>query len=123
MTAVRRFPLAPESVRAARRFAVESLASYPDRLVAIVELLVSELATNAIRHARAGFTLRIDVDAARVQVEVTDSGGGTPVMQSPGTQGLSGRGLRIVELFSTAWGTRQERDGASKTVWFTLPIG
>src|SRR3982750_3083026 len=52
------FAAEPESVRKARRFVVESLAGFVDDPAA-VELLTSELATNAVVHAKTGFRVRV----------------------------------------------------------------
>jgi hypothetical protein len=81
--------------------------------------MVSELATNCIRHVKTGFQLTIRRTRREIRVEVTDHGGGTPAMRSPGPDDPTGRGLRIVDMLSERWGVDHERRGG-KTVWFTL---
>ncbi|HWF54068.1 MAG TPA: ATP-binding protein [Solirubrobacteraceae bacterium] len=109
----------PGSVGAARRFAADVLRrESPDALEAIV-LMVSELATNSVRHAGTGFRLTIHQDPGRVRVEVTDAAGGRPRMRSPGPEEPNGRGLRIVDMLSDRWGVDGDSP-AGKTVWFTL---
>lgn len=98
------FPLDPLSVGAARRFAVEALGEVSDEVLEAVQLMVSELATNSIRHARTGFELVVDRRPEAVRVEVTDLAGGVPEIQSPGPMDPTGRGLAIVEMFSDSWG-------------------
>jgi anti-sigma regulatory factor (Ser/Thr protein kinase) len=119
MTRRRTFKHEPESVTAARRFATQTLRDESPAVVEVVELLVSELATNCVRHTRTGFELVISRRAAEVLVEATDHSGGAPRMRSPGPTEPSGRGLRIIDMLSTAWGVEQ-RAGHGKTVWFTV---
>jgi len=85
-----------------------------------VALLVSELATNSVRHAAAGFTLAIDRTPDRIRVAVSDTGAGRPEKRSPDPVEPSGRGLLIVEALSDDWGTTPAPDGAGKTVWFEI---
>lgn len=116
------FPNEPASVPAARHLAADMLAGAPDSTVETVALVVSELATNCVVHAGSGFTMTVDCTPARVLVEVTDTGAGTPAMRSPGPTDPSGRGLRIVDALSSRWGVRQGRGGHGHTVWFTVRL-
>jgi two-component sensor histidine kinase len=117
----RNFSAAPTSVGEARRFAVDLLDGAPAETVDAVELMVSELATNSIRHGDVGFELTVIVRRNQLRVEVTDDAGGTPVMRSPGPEEPTGRGLRIVEMFSEAWGI-ERRAAPGKTVWFQVTL-
>jgi len=118
---MRTFPAIPQSVRAARRFATGSLADSPAATLEAVELMVSELATNCIRHERASFHIAILRSPHEIRVEVTDSGAGTPTMRSPGPDEPSGRGLQIVDMLSEEWGVEPEAP-SGKTVWFSLDV-
>jgi anti-sigma regulatory factor (Ser/Thr protein kinase) len=119
MKRARNFSAEPQSVGAARRFAVAALHDAPSEVLEAVKLMVSELATNSIRHAETGFRLSICHAHGAIRVEVTDHAGGTPTVRSPGPEDPSGRGLRIVSMLSEAWGV--DRAAApGKTVWFTL---
>ena len=120
MRRMRTFPAIPQSVHAARRFAIDTLSGAPTSTLEAVELMVSELATNCIRHERTSFHITILGSAQEIRVEVTDSGTGTPAMRSPGPDEPSGRGLQIVDMLSANWGVQPERP-SGKTVWFTLP--
>jgi len=120
MRRMRTFPAIPQSVHAARRFATDTLSGSPASIVEAVELMVSELATNCIRHERTSFHITILGSTQEVRVEVTDSGSGTPTMRSPGPDEPSGRGLQIVDMLSDSWGVEPEHP-AGKTVWFTMP--
>lgn len=119
MTRTRRFRSTPESVAAARRFAAEVLAGIPSEVLDMVQLMVSELATNCIRHARTAFELTVAHAGHEVRIEVTDDAGGRPEVRSPGPTDPTGRGLQIVGLFSDAWGV-EHRGHDSTTVWFTV---
>jgi two-component sensor histidine kinase len=119
MTDERRFPADALSVAAARRFATERLSGLPAETLDAIELMVSELATNCVRHARAGFEVKIARRGRQLRIEVTDDAGGTPTKRSPPPEEPRGRGLQIVEMFSDAWGVEPGR-GAGKTVWFVL---
>ncbi|MDQ6607357.1 MAG: ATP-binding protein [Actinomycetota bacterium] len=119
MKRARSFSAEPQSVGAARRFAVAALDDAPLDVLEAVKLMVSELATNSIRHAETGFQLTICRAQGAIRVEVTDHAGGTPVMRSPGPEDPSGRGLRIVAMLSEAWGVDRAA-AVGKTVWFTL---
>ena len=115
----RTFPHEPASVPAARRFATSVLHGVaPDTLEA-VELMVSELATNCIRHTDSGFELSISRGGGDIRVEATDGAGGRPQMRSPKPTDPSGRGLKIIDMLSSDWGV-DHRPATGKTVWFTV---
>lgn len=122
MRRMRTFPAIPQSVHAARRFATDTLIGKPVAMIEAVELMVSELATNCIRHERTSFHVTILGSTREIRVEVTDSGSGTPMMRSPGPDEPSGRGLQIVDMLSDSWGVQPEQP-SGKTVWFTMPAG
>lgn len=113
------FPHEPESVPAARRFATSVLRDVSADTLEVVELMVSELATNCIRHTNSGFALTIIRARGNIRVEATDRAGGTPEMRSPKPTDPSGRGLKIVDMLSSGWGV-DHRASTGKTVWFTV---
>ena len=119
MKHVRTFPHKPESVPAARRFAKSVLRDVSPNTLEAVELMVSELATNCIRHTDSGFELSISRQAGDIRVEATDRAGGRPQMRSPAPTDPSGRGLKIVDMLSLDWGV-DRHPAAGKTVWFTV---
>jgi len=123
MTSTRKFPNDPASVRAARQFALRELAGHAPELLEVVQLLVSELATNSVLHTDTDFSLRIDDDPERIRIAVTDHGSGRPEVQGLDPEALSGRGLALVETFSSSWGVRPSRSAAGgKTVWLVLEV-
>jgi anti-sigma regulatory factor (Ser/Thr protein kinase) len=120
MRETRSFPEQPESVTAARRFATGVLRQLSPEVTATVELLVSELATNCIRHTDSAFDLTIIQAGREIRVEATDyDDAGKPTMRSPKPADPSGRGLRIVDALAAAWGV-EHRSAHGKTVWFTV---
>jgi anti-sigma regulatory factor (Ser/Thr protein kinase) len=119
MTRTRRFSCEPESVAAARRFATHPLKGASNDAISAVELMVSELATNCVRHARAPFDLTVAQERGTIRVEVTDCAGGTPRMRTPAPDDPTGRGLQIVDIFSERWGVELAA-AVGKTVWFTI---
>ena len=119
MRQTRTFLHEPESVPAARRFARSALRGVSVDTLNAVELMVSELATNCIRHADTGFEVTITRRGGEIRVDATDAAGGRPEMLSPKPTDPSGRGLKIVDMLSADWGV--DRSAAiGKTVWFTV---
>jgi anti-sigma regulatory factor (Ser/Thr protein kinase) len=119
MKLTRTFPAEAEAVGSARRFASGLVSDGLPELRETIELMVSELATNCVRHVNASFEVSIERNGDAYHVEVRDEGGGRPAMRSPSPEDLSGRGLRIVDLLAARWGVRYDAN-AGKTVWFTL---
>ncbi len=82
-------------------------------------LLVSELVTNAVSHARPPLVLRLDVDDERTRVEMTDGAlKAMPIALDPPPTAVGGRGVMFVDRFATRWGTIRKQE--SKAVWFEL---
>ncbi|MHC3468082.1 ATP-binding protein [Streptomyces sp. 7R007] len=83
----------------------------------VAELLVSELATNALVHAATPFRLTLSAAHGVLRCEVHDTGRRVPRLLDAGTA-ESGRGLFLVDALALRWGCHREGDG--KTVWFEL---
>ncbi len=112
------FPNAATSVAEARHFVSDLLAGSSAQLRQRVELMVSELATNAVKHARSGFRLTVEQRRGGVRIVVTDEGAGTPRRRTPSSLEPTGRGLAIVEALADDWGVDGHASG--KAVWFSL---
>jgi hypothetical protein len=110
---------APDAVPKARRFVASSLIGEADETVADVELLVSELVTNAVLHGRPPVAVRLVLDEGRVRIEVEDTGPDLPVLGRPGSTSMTGRGLALVAALSSAWGMDPGRR-QGKVVWAEL---
>ena len=122
MRAHRSFPHRPSSITQARRYVAANLDSLPQSIADSVLLIVSELATNAIRHAGTGFRVEIDLELDELCISVADSGDGDPVIVSPPPTQPSGRGLQIVELLSDRWGIIPATPKQGKKVWFAVKV-
>lgn len=119
-----RLPAKPQSVKVARRLVHSCLPEWLHDLQRdIVVLLTSELVTNAVIHggphaAGAELGLEVTLTAGGVRVEVSDGGAGVPAVDGTGRDGLSGRGLLMVQALARQWGVRPELAG--KSVWFEV---
>lgn len=117
--------LPPEtgSVGEARRFVDAVLRSWDAEDTAwTCTQLVSELATNAVIHARTEFTLEISRSDSTIKVCVGDRSATSPAVRRYTSDATTGRGLRLVETMARRWGI--ERTGsAGKVVWFELDLG
>ncbi|MGW8761819.1 SpoIIE family protein phosphatase [Streptomyces sp. NPDC055815] len=115
-----RLPREPRSVGRARELARTQLAAWDlEPLVDTVELLVSELVTNALRYGEGEIRLRLLRDRTLV-CEVWDAGLVQPRRRRARDTDEGGRGLQLVGLLSSSWGSRRTPRG--KTVWFELAL-
>jgi anti-sigma regulatory factor (Ser/Thr protein kinase) len=111
----------PASVAVARRWSEGVLASVgASEMADTMALLVSELVSNVVLHARTPCSLRIDQRGGRLRVEVSDGSDRLPGSAAR-TDPLasSGRGMLLVEGLSAAHGVEPEPAGG-KRVWFEL---
>lgn len=110
------------SVADARRFVKQQLAAWgiagplDDAL-----LVVSELAANALTHARSSYRLRIAATAMVLRIEVDDAGAGTPEPQPLTDTEEHGRGLHLVDALAASWGMEAAETGG-KRVWAELAL-
>jgi len=123
-------PQTPARARAAAVDALADLIGSPggaadaDRgegyttLVDEMSLVVSELVTNAVRHAQPPVTLEIELRDGEVLVAVDDGSPGRPGLLRPPEHAEGGRGLLLVEHISAETGVRPHPPG--KTVWASL---
>ncbi|KJK35886.1 PAS/PAC sensor protein [Streptomyces variegatus] len=108
-------PADPSAVAQTRKDVVAQLERWglPDA-VFVTELVVSELVTNAIRHAEPPVQLRLIHDTSLI-CEVSDGGSTAPHLRRARTYDEGGRGLLLVAQLTERWGTRQSATG--KTIW------
>ena len=100
----------------ARRLAAHTLRRWGlDHLIETTELMVSELVTNAVRHATRPVTLSL-VRTSRLRCEVGDDSALLPRRRRAAPDEERGRGLQIVARLADRWGAT--RLGAGKVVWF-----
>jgi anti-sigma regulatory factor (Ser/Thr protein kinase) len=111
----------PYAVTAAR-LALSDLDTHVEPSVAFdVRLLVSELVTNSVKHARVSeddsIMLDVRIDGDVLRVEVRDSGPGfEPPTAAPPEDADQGWGLFLVEQLADEWGVERER----QAVWFSI---
>ncbi|MGH3193139.1 MAG: ATP-binding protein [Streptosporangiaceae bacterium] len=122
----------PTAVPCARLHARNLLWEWgTNELASTIELLVSELVTNAVKAVagyqdRAAVRLRLSGDGTRVLVEVWDADPRPPAPKELGEDGTpdpeeeGGRGLFLVAALSTRWGWAPTQEPAGKLVWCEL---
>lgn len=109
----------PASAALARAFVERTLGDWGcDGLVDAARLLVSELVTNAVLHARTDVDLAVVLTSRGVRVEVTDGSAAAPVMRTYEDEAMTGRGLALVEQMADRWGVDER--GGGKAVWFEV---
>ncbi|WP_345983744.1 SpoIIE family protein phosphatase [Streptomyces sp. DSS69] len=89
-----------------------------------IELAADELTTNALMHTDGGAVVTIRVLAGserRLRVDVEDRSSALPRRRDAGEDGVSGRGLMLVDRLADVWGV--ESRGSGKCVWceFLIP--
>lgn len=113
--AVWELPSDPAVVADARKSATRQLTEWGlEPLAFTTELVVSELVTNAIRHAAGPIRLRLIKERTLI-CEVMDGGASAPHLRHPRATDEGGRGLLLVSQFTQRWGTRFAAEG--KIIW------
>ncbi|SDH79473.1 ATP-binding protein [Nonomuraea jiangxiensis] len=120
----RNFPGTRAQISEARQFVTSYLGDHLETDTA--QLIVSELATNAIRHTRSGlpggrFGVTLHAGSTLLILAVHDEGGSsTPHLCRAEDEDQSGRGLCLVETLSARWGVHG--DNAGRTVWALISL-
>ena len=118
-------PAEPASVGQARRFIRGVLRDWDlDDLVDTVALLTSELATNAVLHARTAFAVVVSRTQSSVRVDVLDGSLVSPRTRTPTPTAATGRGVNMVAAMADHWGATPPArlQGYAKGVYFTVPV-
>jgi anti-sigma regulatory factor (Ser/Thr protein kinase) len=110
----------PRSAALARRFVDATIASWgwSGADDGVVPLLVSELVTNSLLHARTDLRVHVARKGDRLRVAVEDHGSRKPARRGHTAGSTTGRGLDLVEALAADWGVDTIRGG--KAVWFEL---
>ncbi|WP_411150263.1 ATP-binding protein [Streptomyces sp. A30] len=112
-------PHDPRAVRVVRATIRSILAAAKlNCIVDTVELLVSEVVTNAYRHSPMETYVSMERTPDDFRVTVWDHAPGTPMPRAPAADDERGRGLGIVEACADEWGVRDYPHG--KAVWFSV---
>lgn len=123
MSARTALPCDARSVAVARHFVtaqldswgIESDCSYG------AELMVSELVSNAVLHARTDVEILVDRVADGVRIGVIDRSRRALLRKRHSLGSATGRGLMLVDQLSSSWGVQNRRRG--KLVWFEVHPG
>lgn len=123
---MRDFPCVETAPGLARHFCTKRMGNVLDRGPALtdvlgdLEVIVSELVTNAVRADCGHIELHLVVHRDRIRLTVHDDAPGHPRIVTPAPDEGRGRGLGIVEAIATDWGVA--REPAGKAVWAELAI-
>jgi signal transduction histidine kinase len=132
MNARTTLPPSPRAPAAARRLVVTLLTLWGlddlgnrgnlGDLVELAELVVSELVSNAVRHAGSDGDLELELTAGqgRVYLSVADGSPTPPQVLPLDLERIDGRGMRLVDQVATSWGVEDFIFG--KRVWVQLSV-
>jgi anti-sigma regulatory factor (Ser/Thr protein kinase) len=114
------FPADAESPRHARRMAAATLRrwGHGEALIADVSLVISELASNAVRHAGSSFAVALQMQGPLLRVTVEDRAPLPDTASDADMLPRSPHGLCVVDSLATSWGVEPTRTG--KIVWAQL---
>lgn len=116
----------PAAARETRHWAVDLVRAHGAKASAArtVELLVSEVVTNAVKYGAVADAIAISLRCTdgSVTIRVSDDSTVRPVVRKARPSDLGGRGMELVERLADAWGVDVDaRRG--KTVWFRVSLG
>ncbi|GGW97783.1 hypothetical protein GCM10010297_18990 [Streptomyces malachitofuscus] len=86
-----------------------------------VLLTVSELVTNAHRHAHSTAQLIMTWDQRCLHISVHDTSAALPAPRGPSTERVGGRGMLLVDALADAWETHPCPHGKTVTACFRGP--
>jgi anti-sigma regulatory factor (Ser/Thr protein kinase) len=114
------FPAEPGTPAAARRLTVDALRlwGHDDGVVGDAALVLTELVTNAVVHARSPLWVRVSSENAVVRIAVGDDVAAPPEVRDDGPLAESGLGLRLISALASRWGVDVTPRG--KIVWAEL---
>ncbi|MGW0768521.1 ATP-binding protein [Streptomyces sp. NPDC002676] len=121
-----RLPRHARSVSRARTLLREQATSWklPDEVTETAVLLLSELMTNAYRHAKGSpgreIWTRAILETDRLRVSVADANDRLPTPREASAHDETGRGLHLVAALADDWGAEPRTCGIGKTVWFEI---
>ncbi len=109
----RDLPAERDAPGAARRFVVDELRAggYAEDRVHDAALVVTEMAANALVHARSAFTVAVTSEGGAVRISVNDASPVLPARRDEVPMAQSGRGLVLVPAIARTWGADRTDDG------------
>lgn len=111
-----------DSSAEARLLARDWATGLDEDAIFALALVVSELVTNAIRHGAGPITMALAGSDEGIRVRVQDHGEGRPTPRVASVRAPGGRGLRLVDRLSSAWGVEPLQEGVGKTVWAVVAV-
>ena len=116
-------PSTPEAVGAARRTIVRQLEAWGiDDVIDDMQIVVSELITNAVRYGENPVEFRLSIRGPFVRIEVIDANtADIPLPRQAADSESTGRGMPLIDALAAEWGV--EVSTTNKTVWAELAIG
>lgn len=120
--AMRRFPCNLHAPSLARRFVTDVMAGWGcDAVAGDARLVVTELASNAVAHARSSFAVSLTLANGTLRIAVGDCARELPHARPLDDDSSGGRGLHLVEVLAARWGHVEHPAG--KLVWadFVVP--
>lgn len=111
----------PLAAAQARAWLKSRLSDWSADRVEVVQLLVSELVTNAVLHTDGSVEVTVARSSSGITVEVADRNPSKPVVKTYSRDAATGRGLHLVEALADAWGVRGDEN--RKAVWFRVVDG
>ncbi|MGA3217895.1 MAG: ATP-binding protein [Acidimicrobiales bacterium] len=109
----------PASVTGARRFVRQTLLGWDAEAWEYqASALVTELASNAVLHARTPFAVELSYDGRQLRLCVSDRSERLPLHKPHSPEATTGRGLDLVRALSASWGV--DRHASGKTVWCSM---
>ena len=112
-------PANAASVRSARALVLDALGDDGEDLLFSLELLISEVVSNAIVHAASAPRIEAQLGPDTVRVAVYDDDPTLPSHRQPDAERPGGRGLHLLDRLASRWGS-ERIDGDGKVVWFEL---
>jgi hypothetical protein len=114
--AIRRFEPTTYAVPVARAFVRDTLTGWGrESLLEVSDLIVSELAANAVRHSSRRFVVTLSKRGAATRIAVSDLSALLPTLRASDPDATDGRGIQLIAAVSLNWGA--ELHNGAKTVW------
>lgn len=113
------------SIRRSRRWVVQRAQEHglSDDSTRVLELLTSELVTNAVKYGPPGGVIILSTErsAEGLRVAVADDETRAPTIRAAGPSDVGGRGIQLVDMLAAEWGVERVAD-EGKIVWFSVAV-
>ena len=111
-------PRDPSAAGLARRRVTDVCREHSPEALSSLQLIVSELVSNALKHGLGPVRLCLDSVGGRIRLEVQDDSSCIPRQRDLDLLSEHGRGMLIVAALADSWGVRPA--GSGKSVWCEL---